>query len=43
MYPEQLRPKILEGRYRAPDADWWKNEELTNLMAYGEEKLRQLS
>jgi len=33
MYPEQLRPKILEGRYRAPDTDWWKDEQLTGLKA----------
>lgn len=34
MYPEQLRPKILEGRYRAPIIDWWKDEDLTGLAAY---------
>jgi hypothetical protein len=34
MYPEQLRPKLLEGRYRAPETDWWKDEDLTGLAAY---------
>jgi len=34
MYPEQLRPKNLIGRYGAPDVEWWKNETLTNFGAY---------
>jgi hypothetical protein len=33
-YPDQLRPKNLMGRYRAPHAEWWKDEKLTNLTAY---------
>jgi hypothetical protein len=34
MYPDQLRPKNLVGRYRARDVEWWKNEDLTNFAAY---------
>lgn len=34
MYPEQLRPKIMEGRYRAPDAEWWKDEDLGDHAAF---------
>ena len=34
MYPARLRPKNIVGRYRAPDIDWWKNEELADLTAY---------
>jgi hypothetical protein len=34
MYPEQLRPRILEGRYRAPDTEWWKGANLKNFAAF---------
>jgi hypothetical protein len=34
MYPDQLRPKNIVGRYDAPNIDWWKNEELTDFTAY---------
>jgi len=34
MYPAQLRPKNIVGRYGAPDIEWWKNEELADLTAY---------
>ena len=34
MYPDQLRPKTLVGRYRAPDVEWWKDEDLTKYKAY---------
>ncbi len=34
MYPEQLRPKNLVGRYETTDVEWWKDEELTNFRAY---------
>ena len=34
MYPEQLRPKNLIGRYGAPNVEWWKDEELTNFGAF---------
>jgi hypothetical protein len=34
VYPDQLRPKKLVGRYKAPDVEWWKDEELTNFTAY---------
>ncbi|MEJ2725153.1 MAG: type IV toxin-antitoxin system AbiEi family antitoxin [Deltaproteobacteria bacterium] len=34
IYPDQLRPKNLVGRYRAPNPEWWKREELTNFTAY---------
>nr|WP_305909601.1 type IV toxin-antitoxin system AbiEi family antitoxin [Methylomarinum sp. Ch1-1]MDP4522522.1 type IV toxin-antitoxin system AbiEi family antitoxin [Methylomarinum sp. Ch1-1] len=33
-YPEQLRPKLETGRYRAPDPDWWRKADLHNLHAY---------
>ncbi|WP_051906666.1 type IV toxin-antitoxin system AbiEi family antitoxin [Methylomarinum vadi] len=33
-YPEQLRPKLVVGRYRAPDPDWWQTVVLHNLYAY---------
>ena len=34
IYPDQLRPKNLVGRYGTPNVDWWKNEELTDFTAY---------
>lgn len=34
MYPDQLRQKNLMGRYKAPDVEWWKNEDLINFPAY---------
>jgi len=33
-YPEQLRPKLVTGRYRALDPDWWQTVPLHNLQAY---------
>ena len=33
-YPEMLRPKIFEGRYRAQDIDWWKHTEPPHRKAY---------
>lgn len=33
-YPEQLRPKLETGRYRALDSNWWKTAPLHNLQAY---------
>lgn len=33
-YPEQLRPKLLIGRYVAPEVDWWKHAPLYNFNAY---------
>jgi hypothetical protein len=33
-YPEQLRPKLVVGRYRTTDVDWWRHAELQNLQAY---------
>ncbi|ANE56908.1 type IV toxin-antitoxin system AbiEi family antitoxin [Methylomonas sp. DH-1] len=33
-YPEQLRPKLETGRYRAPDPNWWQIAPLHNLQAY---------
>lgn len=33
-YPEQLRPKLETGRYRAPDPNWWQTADLHNLQAY---------
>jgi hypothetical protein len=34
MYPDQLRPKNLVGRYGTQNTDWWKKEELTDFTAY---------
>ena len=34
MYPEQLRPKKLIGRFMAPDNGWWRDTELINFKAY---------
>ena len=37
-YPELLRPKLVLGRYRALDRDWWKHAQLHNFQAWwGEE------
>ena len=33
-YPEQLRPKKLQGNYVTTDTDWWKDKELTNFGAF---------
>jgi len=33
-YPDQLRPKNLVGRYRAPNKEWWKDEVLTPFTAF---------
>lgn len=33
-YPEQLRPKLETGRYRAPDSDWWQTAAIQNDHAY---------
>ncbi|MCU7859003.1 MAG: hypothetical protein KZQ86_04045 [Candidatus Thiodiazotropha sp. (ex Lucinoma kastoroae)] len=33
-YPEQLRPKLLLGRYKAVDHDWWKHAPLPSTQAY---------
>jgi len=30
-YPEQLRPKLLIGLYRAKNRDWWKNANIRGL------------
>lgn len=32
-YPIKLRPKLNPQRFRAPNPDWWRNVELTNLGA----------
>lgn len=34
IYPEQLRPKQLVGRYRAANYEWWKNTDLNTFNAY---------
>ncbi len=33
-YPEQLRPKLVIGRYAAPDRDWWQTAHLEKHQAY---------
>lgn len=33
-YPEQLRPKLVIGRYAAPDRDWWKEARIHEHQAY---------
>ena len=33
-YPVKLRPKLHPRRFRAENADWWKNANLTGLRAY---------
>ena len=32
-YAELLRPKLLEGRYKVEDKDWWKNQDITKYNA----------
>jgi len=34
MYPEQLRPKLVIGRYTVRDKAWWKQAALHNFHAY---------
>jgi hypothetical protein len=33
-YPEQLRPKLIVGRFRAPKPDWWRTATLDRREAY---------
>jgi hypothetical protein len=33
-FPNQLRPKLLLGRYAAPDPKWWEHAGLTEFRAY---------
>lgn len=33
-YPEQLRPKLVIGRYAAPDRDWWQKAHILEHQAY---------
>ncbi len=33
-YPEQLRPKLVIGRYAAPDRDWWQKAHIKKRLAY---------
>lgn len=33
-YPEQLRPKLILGRYKAVENDWWKHAQLPDALAY---------
>lgn len=33
-YPEQLRPKLIIGRYQAPEHGWWQRVPLHDLNAY---------
>lgn len=33
-YPEQLRPKLETGNYRATDPNWWQTVDLQNTQAY---------
>jgi len=33
-YPEQLRPKLLIGKFTTNEADWWKIKKLQNFDAY---------
>ncbi|MCH7570125.1 MAG: hypothetical protein IH919_06090 [Deltaproteobacteria bacterium] len=33
-YPERLRPKLLIGRFRTTQTDWWKDALLTSFRAY---------
>lgn len=33
-YPEQLRPKLVLGRYKAVDHDWWKHAPIPSAQAY---------
>ena len=33
-YPEQLKPKLFIGRYRAPDKQWWLNADIARFNAF---------
>ncbi|HET9177678.1 MAG TPA: type IV toxin-antitoxin system AbiEi family antitoxin [Terriglobia bacterium] len=33
-YPEQLRPKLVIGRYAAPDRDWWQKAHIQEQQAF---------
>jgi hypothetical protein len=33
-YPEQLRPKQIKARFRAPNQDWWKNVDIQQFGAF---------
>jgi len=33
-YPEQLRPKLFRGRFRAINYDWWKDSNIKDFGAY---------
>jgi hypothetical protein len=33
-YPNQLRPKLLLGKYAAPDPKWWQHTQIGNFRAY---------
>jgi hypothetical protein len=33
-YPEQLRPKLFRGRFRAINSDWWKDVNIEDFGAY---------
>lgn len=33
-FPNQLRPKLLLGRYAAPDPNWWKHQQVGEFRAY---------
>jgi hypothetical protein len=33
-YPEQLRPRLVLGRYAAPDRDWWQTAHIEKHQAY---------
>lgn len=34
LYPEQLRPKEMLGRYRTDDPNWWKHADIENMHAF---------
>jgi len=33
-FPDQLRPKLVQGRYAAPDPKWWEKARLRDFHAY---------
>ncbi len=33
-YPERLRPKLMLGRYAAPNKNWWEQAQIKELQAY---------
>lgn len=33
-YPDRLRPKLLMGRYRGPDVEWWRTAGLGDVEGY---------